>query len=207
LWTNYLITEIKFIQIQIRYADSVSYLGFFLGVILFGVMGIKWQDRLGLRTLFKIFIILSISVNLIQYLMVEPYFPKIADFISRLTPGSDPETLRLVYFSAYNFFASVFSSLIRMSTFSLVRMVIPVTAAGSLFASFMSVANLAYSFSYASGAGLYENGLQFEIIRTLQQKIFNIPASSGENMSISLLIFIGLYLLLLKFSFCLHATG
>ena len=43
-----------------------------------------------------------------------------------------------------------------MSTFSLVGAVVPVAAAGSLFAGFMSVTNLGYTFSYASGAWLYD---------------------------------------------------
>ncbi len=86
-----------------------------------------------------------------------------------------------------------------MSTFSLVGSVIPVAAAGSLFAGFMSVANLAYSFSYASGAWLYENGLGFGIFRALQSRLFNIPATSSDNMSIALLILIGSLASLLSF--------
>ena len=86
-----------------------------------------------------------------------------------------------------------------MSTFSLVGAVIPVAAAGSLFAGFMSVANLAYSFSYASGAWLYENCMGFGIFRTLQNSLFHIPATSSDNMSIALLIFIGSLSYLLSF--------
>ncbi|NNL78529.1 MAG: hypothetical protein HKO68_19535, partial [Desulfobacterales bacterium] len=85
------------------------------------------------------------------------------------------------------------------STFSLVGTVISVAAAGSLFAGFMSVANLAYSFSYASGSWLYENGMSFGILRTFQNSLFNIPASSSDNMSIALLIFIGSLAYLLSF--------
>ncbi len=199
LWTNYLITEIKFTQTQIGYADSVAYAGSFAGVILFAWLGIKWQDRLGFKSLFKIFIILSICINLTQYLLVEPYFSKITGWISGMMPGLDPGVVRWAYFAVYNFFASIFSSMIRMSTFSLVGVVIPVAAAGSLFAGFMSVANLAYSFSYASGAWLYENGLHYDVFRFLQEAIFNIPAKSGGKMSIALLIFVGSLAYLLSF--------
>ncbi len=198
LWTNYLITQIKFTQTQIGYADSVSYFGYFIGVLLFAWQGIKWQDKLGLRTLFKIFIILSICVNLTQYLMVEPWFSKVTYTITTWLP-CDLGSVRWGYFAGYNFLSGILISLIRMSTFSLVGAVIPVAAAGSLFAGFMSVANLAYSFSYASGAWLYENGMEFGIFRMFQKSLFNIPASSSDNMSIVLLIFIGSLAYLLSF--------
>jgi len=199
LWTNYLIKEIYFTQTQIGYAESVAYLGAFLGVLIFAWVGVRWQDRLGLKTLFKIFIIFSICINLTQYLMVEPYFSRITGFISHLLPDTDIKTVRWGYFAVYNFFEAGFSALIRMSTFSLVGAVIPVAAAGSLFAGFMSVGNLAYSFSYASGAWLYENGLNFSIFRVLQQGIFQVSAKAGDNMSILLLIFIGSCAYLLSF--------
>jgi MFS family permease len=199
LWTNYLITQIKFTQTQIGYADSVAYLGYFIGVLVFAWFGIKWQDKFGFRRLFKVFILLSICVNLTQYLMVEPWFSSVTHTISTWLPGYDLETVRWVYFAAYNFLSGILISLIRMSTFSLVGAVIPVVAAGSLFAGFMSVANLAYSFSYASGAWLYENGMRFDIFRTFQSSLFNIPASSSDNMSIALLIFIGSLTYLLSF--------
>ena len=199
LWTNYLITQIKFTQTQIGYADSVAYFGYFIGVLVFAWFGIRWQDRLGLRRLFKIFILLSICVNLTQYLMVEPWFSRITLTISTWLPGSDLGIVRWAYFAGYNFLSGILISLIRMSTFSLVGAVIPVAAAGSLFAGFMSVANLAYSFSYASGAWLYENGMRFDIFRTLQNSLFNIPANSSDNMSIALLIFIGSLTYVLSF--------
>jgi MFS family permease len=199
LWTNYLITQIKFTQTQIGYADSVGYFGYFVGVLLFAWLGIKWQERLGLRTLFKIFIMMSICVNLTQYLMVEPWFSETTYTISTWLPGSDPAIVRWVYFAGYNFLSSILISLIRMSTFSLVGAVIPVAAAGSLFAGFMSVANLAYSFSYASGAWLYENGMRFGMMRAFQDVLFNISASSSDNMSVAFLIFIGSLAFLLSF--------
>ncbi|MCP4022083.1 MAG: folate/biopterin family MFS transporter, partial [Desulfobacteraceae bacterium] len=191
LWTNYLITQIHFTQTQIGHADSLAYFGAFAGVLLFAWIGIKWQDLLGLRALFKIFIVLSICINLTQYLMVEPYFSRVTNFILQWFPQADPSFVKWIYFAIYNFFAETLKAFIRMSTFSLVGAVIPVAAAGSLFAGFMSVANLGYSFSYASGAWLYDNGLNFSIFRILQEGFFNIPANSGEHMSILLLIFIG----------------
>ena len=199
LWTNYLITEIKFTQTQIGYAESMAYLGYFTGVLAFAWLGIKWQDRFGFKALFKIFILLSICINLTQYLMVEPWFSKTTQAISGFFPGSDPGMVRWAYFAGYNLFSGFFISLIRMSTFSLVGAVIPVAAAGSLFAGFMSVANLAYSFSYASGAWLYENGMRFGLLREFQIRVFNIQAQSTDHMSIALLIFIGSLAYLVSF--------
>ena len=199
LWTNYLIKEIKFTQTQIGYADSMAYIGYFSGVVAFAWFGIKWQDRFGFKALFKVFIFLSICINLTQYLMVEPWFSKATHTISGFFPGSDIGTIRWAYFAVYNLFSGFFISLIRMSTFSLVGAVIPVAAAGSLFAGFMSVANLAYSFSYAGGAWLYENGMRFSLLRVFQDRVFHIPAQSTDHMSIALLIFIGSMAYLLSF--------
>ncbi len=199
LWTNYLITQIKFTQTQIGYAESVAYFGYFIGVLVFACFGIKWQDRLGFRRLFKVFILLSICVNLTQYLMVEPWFSRVTNTISTWLPGCELGTVRWVYFAGYSFLSGILISLIRMSTFSLVGAVIPVAAAGSLFAGFMSVANLAYSFSYASGAWLYENGMRSDMLRAFQSSLFNIPATSSDKMSIALLILIGSLTYLLSF--------
>ncbi len=191
LWTNYLIESLHFTQTHIGYAEGVSNAGFFLGVLLFAGAGVKLQDKYGLKSIFKVFILLSIILNLTQYLLVDPYFSQIADWISASLPGVKVGTVRLGYYATYTFLVSVVSSFIRMSTFSLVGAVIPINAAGSLFAGFMSVANLAFSFSYASGSWLYTNGLNYGVARDLQGFLFRIPSLPGDKMSISLLIFIG----------------
>ena len=87
LWTNYLIESLHFTQTQIGYAEGVSYVGFFLGVLLFAWLGVKLQDRYGLKSVFRIFILLSIALNLTQYLLVDPYFSRIANWIGSLLPG------------------------------------------------------------------------------------------------------------------------
>jgi MFS family permease len=199
LWTNYAITTLKFTQSQLGYADGVAYTGYFFGVLIFAWLGIKWQDRFGLRNVFKVFILLSIAVNLTQYALVEPWFTRITSTIHARLPGADPGAVRWAYYAGYNFFMSILISLIRMSTFSLVGAVIPVNAAGSLFAGFMSVANLAYSFSYASGSWLYYNGLKIGVFRTLQRSLFSLPAYRGDKMSIALLILVGSTAYLLSF--------
>jgi len=200
LWTNYLISTIGFTQTQIGVADGIAYFGFFLGVLLFASVGIKWQDRFGMKSVFRIFIILSILVNLTQYLMVDPWFTNFTNWVhAHLLTGFSISTVRIAYYAFYYFMSCILISFIRMSTFSLVGAVIPVAAAGSLFAGFMSVANLAYSFSYASGAWLYDNGLNHGIFRLLQQGLFGIPAEPGSSMSVALLIFIGSMAYLLSF--------
>jgi MFS family permease len=192
LWTNYLIETLQFTQTQIGFADGVAYTGYFLGVVLFAWLGIKWQDRFGLKNVFKIFIVLSILVNLTQYVLVDPWFSQFTSWVhANLFPGANLGVVRWGYYAVYYFMSSILISFIRMSTFSLVGAVIPVNAAGSLFAGFMSVANLAYSFSYASGSWLYDNGMNLGIFRTLQNSLFGIPGGPGDKMSIALLIFIG----------------
>jgi MFS family permease len=203
IWTNYTIEELGFTQTQIGIADGVANFGFFLGVLLFVFLGIILQDKFGLRNVFRLFIFLSILVNLTQYLLVEPYFTRITAAIAARLSFTNIEIVQLTYFVSYYFFSSVFISFIQMSTFSLVGAVIPVNAAGSLYAGFMSVANLAYSFSYTSGSWLYENGLYYEWLRVLQQSLFGIQSISGDKMSIGLLIFIGSIAYILSYV-CVH---
>lgn len=203
LWTNYCIETLKFSQTQIGISDGFANLGYFIGVILFAVMGIKWQDRFGLKRVFQVFILLSILVNLTQYLMVDPVFSRISNQLHQFFPRIQIDSIRLAYFSVYGFLASILSSFFRMSTFSLVGAVIPVNAAGSLFAGFMSVANLAYSFSYSSGAWLYEQGLDYGLLRWVQSELFGIAAVPGDFMSINLLILIGSIAFFLSF-FSIH---
>ena len=191
IWTNYLIESLHFTQTHIGYADGVSYVGSFLGVLLFVWLGIKWQDTYGLRAVFRIFILLGIALNLTQYLVMDPYFSRIADWFGSYMPSVPIGNVRLGYYASYSFLIAIVSSFIRMSTFSLVGAIIPINAAGSLFAGFMSVINLAYSFAYASGSWLYMNGLDYGICRYLQSVLFDIPSMPGDKMSISLLIFIG----------------
>jgi hypothetical protein len=90
-----------------------------------------------------------------------------------------------------------------MSTFSLVGAVIPVGAAGSLFAGFMSVANLAYSFAYSSGAWLYAEGMQYEPLRALQSSLFGIGGQAGDELSVRMLILVNSVAYLLSF-LCVH---
>lgn len=204
LWTNHLIENLHFTQTQIGFADGASYVGYFLGVLIFAWIGVKWQDRLGLRNIFRIFIVCCILVNLTQYLLVDPLFTKVTSYIHSNFLTFLPEaSVRLGYLGTYNFFYAILISITRMSTFSIVGAVIPANAAGSLFAGFMSVANLAYSFSYSTGAWLYANGLNYSMFQTLERGIFGNPGNPGDKMSISLLIFIGSMSYILSF-FTVH---
>jgi len=199
LWNNYLIENLHFSQTQIGLADGASNAGLFVGVLLFAWLGVKWQDRFGLRVVFKIYILLSVGINLTQYLLVDPWFTRLTEGLHTLLPGVPLEQVRLGWLATYNFLLAIAVSIIRMSTFSLVGAVIPVAAAGSLFAGFMSVANLAYSFCYASGAWLYSNGMDFGFLRELQLRLFGIAGKAGDSLSISMLILIGSLAYLLSF--------
>ncbi|MBI5883057.1 MAG: hypothetical protein HZB91_08135 [Elusimicrobia bacterium] len=191
LWTNYLIETLKFTQTQIGISDGFSNAGYFVGVLLFAKYGTRWQDRWGLKRVFQIVIVLSMLANLTQYLTIEPWFTQICGAMNAAMPFLSSLQVRLGFMCLYGFVLSVFLGFTRMSTFSLVGAVIPAKAAGALFAGFMSVANLAYSFSYSSGSWLYTHGLEYGFMRSLQQGIFGIPAASGAEMSIAMLILIG----------------
>ncbi len=199
LWTNHLIENLHFTQTQIGYADGVANIGFFSGVLIFAWAGVKWQDKFGLKNVFRVFIVCSILVNMTQYLLVDPWFTKVTGFIHGFFPGYSDGIVRLCYLATYNFFYAILTSIIRMSTFSIVGAVIPANAAGSLFAGFMSVANLAYSFSYASGSWMYDNGLKYGVFQFFERNIFCNPGNPGDKMSISLLIFIGSMAYILSF--------
>ncbi len=199
IWLNHLIENLGFTQTQIGIGDGFTYFGHFLGVLIFAFAVIKWQDKMGLRNIFKIFIVLSIIVNLTQYLLVDPWFSKITGQLAGLFSGYTEAQVRLGYLSVYNLFFGALVGVIRMSTFSLVGAVIPSNAAGSLFAGFMSVANLAYSFSYSTGSWLYDKGLNYSLFRVLEFRLFGNTAQPGDTMSISLLIFIGSMAYLLSF--------
>lgn len=190
IWTNHLIQNLGFTEGDVGMTDAAAYVGLFAGVLLFARYGVRWQDAVGLKRVFKIFIVLSALVSLTQYVLVDPWFTKIANVLSG-TFGVEATTARMGFLAAFNVFQGVFLGFTRMSTFSLVGSVIRVDAAGSLFAGFMSVANLAYSFSYGSGALLYARGTEVNFLRDLQSSLFGISVGAGDPLSINMLILIG----------------
>jgi BT1 family len=199
LWTNYQIDTLHFTQTQIGISDGAQYVGLFLGVVLFAWHGVRWQEALGMKKLFKLYILIAIVINLAQYLLVDPWFSRITQGINAMLPFLDDATVRLSCLCAVTLVLSIMSGLLNLATFSLVGAVIPVAAAGSLFAGFMSIGNLAFSFSYASGAWLYANGLDIAPLRTLQEALFGIPAQAGSNLSVAMLVLIGSAAHLLSF--------
>lgn len=188
LWNNYVLTELRFSQTQAGISESVGYCGYFLGILLFTRYGIRWQDRFGMRKLFRVYILAAAGINLTQYFQVDPTFTENARDLQALLPWLDEGQSRVTYLCIYTFWQSTAISMIAMSTFSLVGAVVPTNAAGSLFAGFMSISNLAYSFSYASGAWLYDHGLEFDVVRALQQQLFGITGQAGESLSVKMLI-------------------
>ncbi len=203
LWTHHLLTNLRFTQTDLGIADGAGYVGSLLGVLWFSFRGVRLQDRFGLRTLFRWYILGSVLLGFTQYMLVEPWFSGAARGVRTLLPFSSEHSARLLYLALYQLLSAIPAALIRMSTFSLVGAVIPVAAAGSLFAGFMSMANLGYSFSYSTGAWLYEHGLDFEIIRSLQAALFGIPGRSGDSLSIQVLILINSVAVLVSF-LCVH---
>jgi MFS family permease len=203
LWNNHLIENLHFTQSEVGVSDFASYAGYFLGVLLFTWKGVGWQQRLGLRKIFRIFILVSVAANLTQYLQVEPYFSPVARGLDALLPFLGESGARLLLLCLYSALLAAPLSLIRMSTFSLVGSVVPTAAAGSLFAGFMSVANLGTSFGYQSGSWLYEHGLELGPIRALQSGLFGVPGKAGDELSVSMLLLINSLAFLLSFV-CVH---
>jgi hypothetical protein len=116
-----------------------------------------------------------------------------------MLPFVEADTARLAYLCLFNVVQGAALYLVDMSAFSLVGSVVPAAAAGSLFAGFMSVANLGYSFSFASGAWLYENGLGVAPLRAVQSALFGVSdpstlsgvaAAEASHLAIGMLILI-----------------
>ena len=63
IWLYHLIENLHYTQTQIGYCEAFNHVGHFLGVLLFVWAGIKWQDKLGFRNLFRAYIFVSIFVE------------------------------------------------------------------------------------------------------------------------------------------------
>jgi hypothetical protein len=150
LWTNHLIDNLKFDQEQVGYADGASNMGLFVGVLVFAKWGVRWQDALGLRQVFKICIVLNVLVSLTTYLQVDPWFSAISRAIASAT-GLEEATARLAWLSSYNLVQQVFVGFTRMHV-QPGGSSHPQPGRGPRCSRLPSVANIAYSFSYSSGA-------------------------------------------------------
>ena len=116
-------------------------------------------------------------------------------------PFLDSGTVRVSFLCASNFVLAVGDSVVKMSMFSVAGAVIPVAAAGSLFAGMMSVNNLAYSASYNSGAWLYAHGMEVGVVRLhAGVRCSASAAGSGSPLSMQMLILIGSAAYLVSFA-------
>jgi MFS family permease len=190
LWNNHLIEQLHFTQTEVGVSDGMHSAGALIGVLLFAWKGVRWQDRIGMRQLFRLYIIASVFMGLTQYTMVDPAFSSVARALHGALPFLSESSVRVTYLALYTGLANIPAVLIRMSTFSLVGSVIPVSAAGSLFAGFMSVVNLAYSLAYASGGWLYDHGLELGPVRAFQSSVFGLQGQAGQPLSMQVLIFL-----------------
>lgn len=198
LWNNHLLENLGFRQSELGLGDGASRAGSFLGVLLFVWKGVRWQERWGLRALFRVYILIQVVLIFTQFALVEPWFGRATAGLHALLPFADAGSVRIGYLISYNLLVAVADALIRMSTFSLVGAVVPVAAAGSLFAGFMSVNSLAYSLSYSTGAWLYDHGPDVGFLSALERALFPAVANS-ERMSIEMLILVGAAGYLLSF--------
>jgi len=200
IWTDYQLRDLGFSQSQAGWGDSAAYAGSFIGVLVFAWKGVKWQERLGLRKLFGIFIIVSAVLSLAKYLLVDPTFSAITGRLHAGLPFLDRGSVRLGFLCTCNVVLAIGDSVIRMSTFSVAGAVIPVAAAGSLFAGMMSVNNMAYAASYSSGAWLYAHGMEMGFVRSMQGALFGIAGAPGRPLSMQMLILIGSAAYLVSFA-------
>jgi hypothetical protein len=200
IWTDHLLRDLGFSQTQAGIGDSAGYAGYFVGVALFAWKGVRWQERIGLRKLFGIYIVVMALLNLSKYLLVDPSFSAITGRLHAGLPFLDRGSVRLGFLCACNFVLAIGDSVVRMSTFSVAGAVIPVAAAGSLFAGMMSINNLAYSASYNSGAWLYAHGMELGLVRSAQAALFGIGGGAGQPLSMQMLILLGAAAYLVSFA-------
>jgi MFS family permease len=126
IWTDYQLRDLGFSQSQAGWGDSAGYTGSFIGVLLFAWKGVKWQERLGLRKLFGIFIVVSAVLSLARYLLIDPTFSAITGRLHAALPFLDRGTVRLGFLCTCNVLLAIGDAVIRMSTFSVAGAVIPV---------------------------------------------------------------------------------
>jgi hypothetical protein len=191
IFTNYALDTLHFSRTQLGFGTGAGYAGYFSGVLLFMWKGVRWQERFGLRKLFRIYIVVGAVVSLASLVLLDPRFSAITAGLSRLLPFLNAGTVRLAFLCAVMAFVAAGDQMIRMSTFSLVGAVVPVAAAGSLFAGFMSVANLGYSFAEASGGWLYDKGMSVPPLRGLQRAVFGMGGAPADKLSIDMIVLIG----------------
>jgi hypothetical protein len=127
----------------------------------------------------------------VQYAWLEPWFSVVTGAVSRALPFLGPDTVRVGLLCLANAVFAAVTSLFSMTAYSLVGAVVPTAAAGSLFAGFMSVSNLAYSASYASGGWLYDHGMSIAPLRGLQSALFGISGGPADKLSMKVLVLIG----------------
>jgi MFS family permease len=191
IFIKYMLATLHFSQEQVGFSQGAGHAGYFGGVLLFMWKGVRWQERFGLRKVFRIYIVVGAVVFLTQLVLLEPWFGAITGALSRGLPFVSAGSLRLGLLCLDIALVSAVMQLIAMSTFSLVGAVVPVAAAGSLFAGFMSVTNLGYTFSYASGAWLYANGMSVAPLRAVQDAVFGIAGGTADKLSLQMLVLIG----------------
>jgi MFS family permease len=190
IFVTYVTETLRFSQTQVGFANGAGNLGYFAGVLVFVWKGVRWQERIGLRALFRIYIVVGAIVSLTQLVLLEPWFSAVTSALSHALPFVSPGAVRMALLCLDMAFVAATIQLIWMSTFSLVGAIVPVAAAGSLFAGFMSVANLSYTVSYASGAWLYEHGMGLPVLRSLQHAVFGLAGGPGDKMSLHMLVLI-----------------
>jgi MFS family permease len=191
LFYNYWAKTLHFTQAQVGVGISAGMAGYFGGVVLFVWKGVRWQERYGMRRLFRRYIIAGAVFGLVQYAWLEPWFSAITGAVARAMPFLDAGTVRVGLLGLANAVFAAVISLFAMTAYSLVGAVVPTAAAGSLFAGFMSVSNLAYAASYGSGGWLYDHGMELAPLRGLQRVVFGIGGAPGDKLSLNVLILIG----------------
>jgi hypothetical protein len=191
IFISYLGSTLKFSQTEIGFATGAGNAGYFIGVLLFIWKGVRWQERFGFRKLFRIYIVVGALVGLAQYALIEPRFSRITGGIAQGLPFLGAGGVRVAFLCLVMAFGTAGTQLIHTSTLSLVGAVVPAAAAGSLFAGFMSVANLGYTFSYASGGWLYEHGMSVAPLRGVQQAVFALGGGPADKLSLEMVFLIG----------------
>ena len=188
IFITYMTTKLHFSQAQFGFANGAAYVGYFAGVLLFIWRGVRWQERLGLRKLFRIYIVVGAAVTLTQFVLLDPWFSAVSGAVSRWLPFVSSGVARMGLLCLDMALVAACNQLIWMSTYSLVGAIVPVGAAGSLFAGFMSVANLGFTFSAMSGSWLYDRGMALAPLRGLQNSLFGIGGGPGDKLAIHMLV-------------------
>ncbi len=100
IFINYMMEALHFSQTQIGFANGAGIRRLLRRRGAVHVEGRRWQERFGMRKLFRIYIVVGAVVSLTQFALLEPWFSAITGALSRALPFMGGGTVRVGFLCA-----------------------------------------------------------------------------------------------------------